>query len=145
VHEDTLRLNSALFLHGDAVDLNNPRDNLKTLRARYSDVEPNSITRAFAYMVSYSGANKLEHLLSTKAAQAGKIKAYLDASQPGWSIGVTDIYFGHTHTPFTNFMYQGIRFHNTGSMIKGLPWHPLKLNAKHTRAEQVGRTEPLAS
>jgi UDP-2,3-diacylglucosamine pyrophosphatase LpxH len=129
VHEHTLRLGSALFLHGDAVDLLNPEDSLKNLRCRYSEAEPSFLARSFAYLVSYSGANKIEYLLSTKASQVKRIKRYLDAAKPGWSSGVTDIYFGHTHTPFTGFASEGIRFHNTGSMIRGLRWQPLKFVA----------------
>lgn len=133
LHEHSLRLGSALFLHGDAVDLPGPKDSLKDLRSRYLEAEPSFLTRAFAYIASYSGANKIEYLLSTKASQVRRIKSYLDIAKPGWSNGITDIYFGHTHTPFTGFTFEGIRFHNTGSMIRGLMWQPLKLTATKAR------------
>ena len=51
--------------------------------------------------------------------------------------GITDVYFGHTHTRFTDYAHGGIRFHNTGSMIGGLPWHllPVKIDPP----DSVGR------
>ena len=34
--------------------------------------------------------------------------------------GITDIYFGHTHLAFSDFRYEHLTFHNTGSAIRGL-------------------------
>ena len=50
---------------------------------------------------------------------------YLENAGHGPDDGVTDVYFGHTHGPVLNFEHRGLRFHNPGSAITGLPFHTL--------------------
>ncbi len=44
----------------------------------------------------------------------------MDREPTGIAEGVTDVYFGHTHLDFVDYEYGGVRFHNTGSSIRGL-------------------------
>lgn len=123
---DSLRLGSSLFLHGDIIDLPRNNDNLSLVRSRYAHVEPTWQSRLFARVVTHLRANRIEYLRHSKRALAEKILSYLEKTQPENTQGVCEIYFGHTHIPFDNFLYKGIRFFNTGSMIRGLPWRPLE-------------------
>lgn len=37
-----------------------------------------------------------------------------------------DVYFGHTHEPFTDYEYEGLRFHNTGSAVRHIKLQALR-------------------
>ena len=41
---------------------------------------------------------------------------------------ICDIYFGHTHAPFSDFTYKGLRFHNTGSAIQHLDLNAVRFS-----------------
>ena len=47
----------------------------------------------------------------TKHVAFGVTNAYGD---------VQDVYYGHTHKPQSNFLQQGLRFHNTGATLHGV-------------------------
>ena len=49
--------------------------------------------------------------------------------------GLTDIYLGHSHLPFSDFSYAGLTFHNTGSTIRGLEWNMLKVEPGYAEAD----------
>ncbi len=51
---------------------------------------------------------------------AMRIANWLQADSGSLTDGVTDVYFGHTHRDFADYEYDGLRFHNTGSTIRGL-------------------------
>lgn len=40
-------------------------------------------------------------------------------------LGIDHCYFGHTHCPFSDHSHQGVRFHNTGSGIRGMGFLPM--------------------
>ena len=123
---DSLRLGPCLFLHGDAVDLPASTHDLAVVRAGYIQAEPNTCSRIFAQVVTHLRVNRIEFLRHSKKTLASRLTHYLDATCPGYREVVREVYFGHTHVPFSKFQYQGINFYNTGSMIRGLPWRPLK-------------------
>jgi UDP-2,3-diacylglucosamine pyrophosphatase LpxH len=119
-----LRLGSCLFVHGDAIDLPQGDTEITHVRSHYSQAEPNWTTRAFAEVVTRLGLNKVEYLRHTRTALARRLLSYIRSSHPTALDGVRHIYFGHTHVPIDHFEYENIIFHNTGSMIRGLPWRP---------------------
>ncbi len=125
---DSLRLGSSLFIHGDVVDLPQDTNNIEQVRQRYDLAEPNSADRLFAQLVTHLGLNKIEYLRHPKRRLVERIIKHLRTTQKHGLEGLQDVYFGHTHVPFNNFRYQGIRFHNTGSMIRGLPWRPIEFS-----------------
>jgi hypothetical protein len=56
-----------------------------------------------------------------KEACARRILAYLTnefSDNPRSTI--EEVYFGHVHTPFADFRYEGMLFHNTGAATKGV-------------------------
>jgi UDP-2,3-diacylglucosamine pyrophosphatase LpxH len=126
---DSLRLGSSLFLHGDVVDLPRDTSDITQVRQRYDLVEPNLADRIFAQLVTHLGVNKIEYLRHPKHNLVERIVQHVRLTDPSGTEGLQDIYFGHTHVPFHNFQYAGIRFHNTGSMIRGLPWRPIEFSA----------------
>ena len=48
--------------------------------------------------------------------------------RPAQLDGVKRIYFGHTHLPFRDYMHGGYCFHNTGSAVGKMEFHPLRFS-----------------
>ena len=71
-----------------------------------------------------------------KAKTIQRVIYYLDQTVPDWRTQIDDCFFGHTHMPFHNHPQEGIRFHNTGSAITGMGFHPIsfKLTDYHPSA-----------
>lgn len=121
-----VRIGTNLFLHGDILDISHTNDDLLSLRQRYASMEPSAASKLFAHLVTYTGLNKVEYLRHNKHSLALRIIRYLQAHCPEELGGIRAIYFGHTHVPFSDFTCDGITFHNTGSLIRGLRWLPLQ-------------------
>ena len=126
IMSDTLVLGSALFLHGDVIDLPNGTSDLMALRQKYSNVQPTVASKIFATLVTFTRVNSVEYLRHRKSTLARKIIEYLRATQPTQLAQAREVFFGHTHVRFGNFTYQGISFHNTGSLVRGLGWMPME-------------------
>jgi hypothetical protein len=124
--QDSLLLGSALFIHGDVTDLPSGSLDLTTLRTRYAHAEPNLFSKIFANVVTHLRINSVEYLRHSKQSLACAIINYLQAVHPEQLHKATQIYFGHTHVPFTRFQYDRFTFHNTGSLVRGLVWMPLE-------------------
>jgi predicted phosphodiesterase len=124
VEIDTLRIGASIFLHGDAIDLPIGATDLKLVRESYYSCEPNFSSCAFAEVVMRLRINLLEYLKHSKKSLATKLLEYLNNTRPDLLEGAKDIFFGHTHVPFSDFEHQGRLFHNTGSLIRGLGWNP---------------------
>jgi UDP-2,3-diacylglucosamine pyrophosphatase LpxH len=123
---DTLRLGRCIFLHGDAIDLPHEATDLYLVRKKYQHCEPSFLSRVFAELVTRSRINKIDYLKHTRKELAEKIFQYLEKTQPNILKDAKEIFFGHTHIPFSNFLHRGLSFHNTGSMIRGLKWNPME-------------------
>jgi len=142
-HPFCLRLGSALFLHGDlslstmrydAFKTPRPEMAQRVKRMRHALYRVLVATRAHRGGVVLGGrkhwARLLHHLIKRKERTLGA--------------GITDVYFGHTHTPFVDYRYGGLTFHNTGSAVRGLWFNPIRLtilNAEHDDAHVTGKAE----
>lgn len=124
---ECLKIGTALFLHGDAVDLPGDSYDINIVRARYQRADPSMLSRLFAQAVTHLKINYLEYLRHSSKDVAQRLLRYLDATQPDFRGVTSNIYFGHTHVPFQDFVYEGISFTNTGSMIRGLRWKPAEI------------------
>ncbi len=124
VSEDTLKIGSNLFIHGDVCDLPRGQNDLATLRRRYESVQRSAFSIAFAQLVTYSRMNVVEYLRHSKQALAERLIEYLKEVHPEELSSTERIYFGHTHVPFADFHYRGISFFNTGSAVRGLRLAP---------------------
>ena len=62
---------------------------------------------------------------------------YLDHASPRWRTNSRDCYFGHTHQPFSNHQHGDIRFHNTGSAIRGMGFNPLAFSVPAAQIESL--------
>ena len=119
-----VRLADTLFMHGDQFFRPNGRDPFtRTLTSRVRK-------RAAALKRCYQLLHRMRvhrwHApVLGKRRCARLVLRTLDAAPDDVADGLTDVYFGHTHTSFTDFRFRGVTFHNTGSAIGGLRWRML--------------------
>ena len=66
-----------------------------------------------------------------------RIAFYLDNACPGWREQTRDCFFGHTHLPFSNYEYNGINFHNSGSAIHNLDFNPILFETPLERSAEA--------
>ncbi|MCB0353837.1 MAG: metallophosphoesterase [Bdellovibrionales bacterium] len=117
-----LRIGTNLFLHGDII--HSGMDNLESLdlyrkRFDHDDLQHGALHHLYSGLVLFR-LHKVAYVLNRPNRACEKVLSYYRTHSPELLEGVTDIFFGHTHAPFSNYRHQGILFHNTGSMIRGL-------------------------
>ena len=126
-HRHCLRLGSSLFLHGDCAQRLMDGKGLELYRGTWrQDRQRGSVAAAAYHCVDVLGITRLAHAWHFPVQRTiRRVVHYLGQVQPGWSRGISDCYFGHTHRPFANVPFRGVRFHNTGSAIQNMPFHPI--------------------
>jgi len=126
-HEYFLQLDTALFLHGDCVQRRVDSQGLDQYRERWRQDRRRGKLAAHAYgWIDRLGVTRLGHQWHFPLRDTlERITGYLDRANPGWRKRTRDCYFGHTHLPFANFEHEGILFHNTGSAIRHMRFHPV--------------------
>ena len=113
------RLGAALFLHGD---LAMSREGGDITHRVYEETvrSKGRVLNCFYNLLVNVGLHTLTALVHTPSFCARRIYRSLLRAPEALREGVTDVYFGHTHTAFSDFRYGGINFHNTGAAIRGL-------------------------
>jgi UDP-2,3-diacylglucosamine pyrophosphatase LpxH len=127
VHEASIRLGHSLFLHGDCAIPQMTGEKLADYREAWSKDRPCGPVGSGLYAIAAStGVGKLlQQYYFPRQATVRRVSRYLDEVSPEWRDGTKDCFFGHTHMPFRNHVEAGIRFHNTGSAIRGMGFQPL--------------------
>jgi predicted phosphodiesterase len=130
LHEDTLRLGTRIFLHGDCANRKMDPAALKAMRKAWAEDKPRGPFQAKLYdLADQSGISLAFHRgYFPQAIVVSRVAHYLDAAQPGWSEFASECYFGHTHLPFRNHRNGDVHFHNTGSGIRGMGFQPLEFH-----------------
>ena len=127
-HPTHLRIGSCLFLHGDLVfDRTCPDPFGMAMR-------PTQRVRGMAANLGYRAviatrAHRMAHPFFHPRRCARRITHCLERAHPDLADGLTDVYFGHTHRPFTDFRHNGLLFHNTGSAVRHLEIRLLTVKA----------------
>jgi UDP-2,3-diacylglucosamine hydrolase len=118
-HAYHLKLDRTLFLHGDCANRRMDATELAQRRQRVLNERRLSPVLGTLYnSVHRLGITTLIHKVYFKRPQvADRILHYAADASASLLDGVEDIYFGHTHRPFENFVHAGRRFHNTGSAL----------------------------
>ena len=126
-HPYSVRLGSAIFLHGDCASGHVDPAGLQRYRNTWDNPRQSGALRTRAYiMADRLGITRFTHARSfPRRRTVERIVRYLDRTCPDWRRGIRDCYFGHTHLPFSNYHYNGVAFHNTGSAIRGMGFNPL--------------------
>jgi UDP-2,3-diacylglucosamine hydrolase len=127
-HPSHVRLGTAFFLHGDL-----PlawRRSRRSVRTFHTSLGGNGRTRRVLYrgFVACRGHRVVASLHQPRPC-VKRITRWLHADAGRLADGVTDVYFGHTHRDFADYEYGGLRFHNTGSSIRGLRSRMLAVRA----------------
>ena len=127
IHQEVFRLGPALFLHGDCANCPMGARELTQYRATWQQDRPRGQVAAAAYVwADRLGLTRLAHQWHfPRPETVRRVVHYLDQAHPGWRAETRDCYFGHTHLPFDNYAHEGIRFHNTGSAIRGMALNPI--------------------
>lgn len=122
-HPTHVRIGTAFFTHGDlrpaSTVAGEPRRELERDIVQKRELLHDS----YNYLV----ALKIHHVVRVthgRRQSVRKMLRLLATLDPKSLEGVTDVYFGHTHVPFSDHEEGGYRFHNTGSAIRGLPFNP---------------------
>lgn len=129
-HEHQVRLHRQLFLHGDCANRRMNQAGLVRLRQSWSREKTRSRAHGTLYNVIDSlGINRGFHrCYFPPGATVKRVAHYLDHAMPEWRGTVDDCYFGHTHHPFQGHHFDGVRFHNTGSAIRGMGFQPMEFD-----------------
>lgn len=119
-------IGKSLFLHGDL-----------PLRRRdpYKRDLPETRERPLGYvwaeklydLALFIRFHRLVGLVFTPERCADRLYKTLKKADPDRVSALSDVYFGHTHVPFSGYCYQGILFHNTGSSVRYLRMNTLSV------------------
>jgi UDP-2,3-diacylglucosamine pyrophosphatase LpxH len=133
-HDRGVRLGTAVFVHGDCTHRRMSPAGLSRYRTDWDNDHQHARWRAKAYVAAdRTGATELVHRCwFPRRATVARVTHYLDQASPDWRRDVTDCYFGHTHLPFSNQWMDGVRFHNTGSGIRGMGFNPCAFDLSTT-------------
>lgn len=129
-HEYCLRLGGAVFLHGDIVERDMDADQLAQARLRRPHTQRAGNVRNWIYDMAVATRVHvpIPYFRHRKERMARRILNHLREFGHGPESGVRNIYFGHTHLPMSDYVYQSVAFHNGGASIKGIPFHILRVD-----------------
>ena len=121
-HPYYIRTGPHLFLHGDVVDSSKYRQSLDEYRRSFHGNGHQGLMMNLLYrLLIASQLHKIIFFVHKKERIAPVVLEYLRAEPDEVLDGVRNIFLGHTHVPFEDYVHEGISFHNSGSMIRGLP------------------------
>lgn len=126
-HEHSLILNRSLFLHGDCANRKMDGEMLKQYRHAWSSHDQRGkLGRVLYQLADITGLSRRFHEQHfPEAATVARVAHHLDHVLPTWREEIDDVFFGHTHRPFSSHSHEGVLFHNTGSGIRGMGFNPL--------------------
>jgi len=138
-HEQGVRIGSAVFLHGDCTHRKMDPAGLERHRKAWDNQFQHRLWRAHAYVAAdYLGLTWATHRgYFPRWETVGRVAHYLDQASADWRQTTRDCYFGHTHLPFSNYIRDGIAFHNTGSAIRGMDFNPIAFGVSADRVESL--------
>jgi UDP-2,3-diacylglucosamine hydrolase len=118
-HTSHLQIHGALFLHGDlALKADRASPFQRTLRQK--QWKPGRAARMIYRSLTAARVHCLAKGFNPPRRCAKRILQSLTEHGSETQRNVRDVYFGHTHRPFRDFEYEGVRFHNTGAAVRGL-------------------------
>ena len=136
-HEFGVRIGTALFVHGDCTHSTMDPAALRRFREDWDNERQYGQWLAKAYLaVDRLGITRAAHqCYFPRRTTVRRAMHYLDYACPEWRVNTRDCYLGHTHHPFSNYQHGDIRFHNTGSAIRGMGFNPLTFQLSASPAE----------
>lgn len=138
-HEFGVRIGTALFVHGDCVHRIMDPAALQRFREDWDNDRQLGGWMTKAYLaVDHLGLTRAAHqCYFPRKITVKRAMHYLDYASPDWRTNTRDCYFGHTHQPFSDYQHGDIRFHNTGSAIRGMGFNPLTFHLPDAMTEPL--------
>ena len=126
-HEHSLILKRSLFLHGDCANRKMDGEMLKQYRRAWSSHDQRGkLGRVLYQLADITGLSRRFHEQHfPEVPTVARVAHHLDHVLPAWREEIDDVFFGHTHRPFSSHSHEGVLFHNTGSGIRGMGFNPL--------------------
>ena len=115
-----LRLGNKIFLHGDVGSSSHVPEALAAYRQRWHGPRRRPWLHAAYLACTRLGIPRLIHECTPVKRYTADVVAYLKAEMGPSFTELSDVYFGHTHKPVSDYQWNGLRFHNTGAMIHGV-------------------------
>ncbi len=125
-----VRIGTSLFLHGDLPLGLNRRQPFHRQLPPKSHRRGRFLHSCYDALI-FSGLHRLPGRWYWRRRCARRFLRALKREQKGLGDGLTDIYFGHTHNVFCDYLHRGIMFHNTGSAVQGLEIGMLRVRTRN--------------
>lgn len=123
-------IGTSLFIHGD-LPLAGQNPYVRQLPEAYKRVSAfDAASRIYDFAVD-ARLTHMARLLFKPAQCVPKIHDLLVEHDQVLMDKVQDVYFGHTHVPFSCYPHKGIRYHNTGSGIRHMSTNMMQI--EHAR------------
>jgi UDP-2,3-diacylglucosamine pyrophosphatase LpxH len=114
-----LTVGEKVFLHGDVHNSPTP-ETLEAYRSKWHGPPRKAWAHTAYFVFAWLRIPRLIHELMPTHRPAADVITYLKAELGPRFHDVQDVYYGHTHKPHSNFLQQGLRFHNTGATLHGV-------------------------
>jgi hypothetical protein len=127
-HDSFVRLGSAVFLHGDCTTWPMTPSGFAAYRRKCAAARLKPAWKRRLLNGAHEiGLIPLVHrAVFPRPIVVRRLTRFLRAVEPDLLDGVTDVYFGHTHLPFSGHRAGLLSFHNCGSPIGPLGFQPLR-------------------
>ncbi|MBN1553796.1 MAG: metallophosphoesterase [Phycisphaerae bacterium] len=135
-----VRIGTSLFLHGDLPLGLKRRKPFHRRLPRKSRQRGRFLHAAYDALI-FTGLHRLPGRWYWRRRCAKRFLRALRRERNGFSEGLTDIYFGHTHNVFCDYHFRGITFHNTGSTIQGLEGNLLRVRTRDENGNLIPHEE----
>jgi UDP-2,3-diacylglucosamine hydrolase len=134
VHPHLLRLDDAVYLHGDIIDANIPLNERfhaalddRRLRGEQRRRPPWIQHAMYDAVVKTRLHRWVAHVANANERVLRRVTRYLEWAGHGPDSGVEQVFFGHTHRPLHRVPFAGLRFSNPGASIYGMDCNILSI------------------
>lgn len=139
-HRHYARIDGNVFLHGDIVDtpVRPGIAHHEILDLRRSAKESRRPPHPFSHTLYDAAVKTRMHRVVMTLARRNelvlkRLTRYLESQGEMATTGVENVYFGHTHRQMLAVPFEGMKFHNPGAAIKGLPFRILETRVREVR------------
>lgn len=126
-HSEHWRIGDHVFLHGDVLDGRRHKHGLMGYRKAFHEDRAkgelaNMLYSAVIFSRLHGVVPRIRHSRNQTCAT---LLNYVEQEYAIPKRDIQAIYFGHTHVPFSGYVYRGVSFHNPGSGIRHLRYSPV--------------------
>lgn len=128
-HPYYLRINEAVFLHGDVANWKMKHQHLERYRAAWMHHKKQGDIKNRVYDAAFRARAHIaiSRLAFPPKRTTRRVAHYLKDIGHDSESGVKEVYFGHTHVPVSGYQYGGVTFHNGGAPMHGINFTLLKV------------------